>query len=734
MKKQINTIFQIIIAIVFLYFISNCSGNQNSIETYIKNGHSFYNGGFYHDAIDNWKKALELSPGDTNLFFLLAKANQQIARFELSNQFLEKVIAQNGNEFDAYFMKIQNELFISDLDDVKKLCSRFEARFPNRYKTMILKGDIAAFERDYANAETCYHQAYQLDRQNSAALYKLAAILLVQNKVGLADNYFRRAIDLGDKTSVQYWFHRAAYQTIKGNSQNAENAMRKALSLQPHSYFLKLKICQLLMTYKKYNTLISFFNEYNIISADNPEILKLCAEALLNTNQLEKAITLLKDHEFSNDPDWLLLLGKKSLLQGSFSLASSYFEQVLSIQKNDPNASYMLAISYFAGDKVNLAIHTLTRLLTMYPEMTEAELALATIYYKKKEYDLSIAYLNRVIDNAPENSRPYIMLGNCLLSTGQLDEAESNFQKALVLDGNSLTARYYLALAKEQIGLPDVAIKLYRLILSESPNKADVGLRLANLLIREKRFETAIGIFKSYVDDYPQNGYFKLLLGDVYHAKQDEKTAAYYYRLSVETNPELAEGYKKLAELQDDKNKKIAIIKDALKNIPEFIDLMMYLAGVYFENNNLDSSLEIMERAHKIYPKNAAVSNNLSWLYLEKGINLSTAYELALSALETNPKNHFYAHTLGWALHRKGFYRKAEWQLTESLKLLDKLDNPAKQKTENISFKAVCTYHLALTQLETDQIKEAKKNFASAIGFGLPRKYEIHARGTLSKI
>ncbi len=334
--------------------------------------------------------------------------------------------------------------------------------------------------------------------------------------------------------------------------------------------------------------------------------------------------------------------------------------------------------------------------------MINAELALADVYYKKKEYGLSADYLKRVITTTPGSLRAYLMLGNCMLAAGNYGDAELNFQKALTLDARSVAARYYLALTKERSGRYGEAIPMYRVILEERPHMADVGLRLANLLGRENRSSEALAIFDELVRKHPENGYLKFILGNCYRSSGDIDNAVNYYRLAVNNSPELIEGYAILADLQPDSAKKIAIIKDAIEKVPHSIELKMIIANIYFKAGNLDSALTVLEPVYSLNPHNSSIANNLAWLYLEKGTNLTKAYELARSAFESQPDNPYYAHTLGWAYHKKKINKQAEWYLRESIRLID---NQGEKKREDHFTKSVFSYHLAILLFLTRWLK-----------------------------
>ena len=131
-----------------------------------------------------------------------------------------------------------------------------------------------------------------------------------------------------------------------------------------------------------------------------------------------------------------------------------------------------------------------------------------------------------------------------------------------------------------------------------------------------------------------------------------------------------------------------------------------------------------MKDIHRMDPQNIVVANNLSWIYLEKGINLNDAYELASAAFEKEPENPFYTHTLGCALYRKGIFKQAEWHLKEAIRLIEGDED---KKAGFDRHKAIFSYHLALAQMKTDHEGEAKEKLRFAIDSGLPQKYKAHA-------
>ncbi len=73
----------------------------------------------------------------------------------------------------------------------------------------------------------------------------------------------------------------------------------------------------------------------------------------------------------------------------------------------------------------------------------------------------------------------------------------------------------------------------------------------------------------------------------------------------------------------------------------------LYLGNAYFLKNDWDQAEIYFKKAIKKDGKNAAVYNNLAWLYLQRGKNLEQAEVLAQKALELDPsKSSIYGDTL----------------------------------------------------------------------------------------
>ena len=94
----------------------------------------------------------------------------------------------------------------------------------------------------------------------------------------------------------------------------------------------------------------------------------------------------------------------------------------------------------------------------------------------------------------------------------------------------------------------------------------------------------------------------------------------------------------------------------------------------YDEAKERDRSIEQMQRAVDLNPKNAAALNYLGYTYAEMGVRLDEAESLIRRALDIDPDDGFYIDSLGWVYYQRGDYRKAIEQLERAVEIAN--DDP----------------------------------------------------------
>jgi len=110
------------------------------------------------------------------------------------------------------------------------------------------------------------------------------------------------------------------------------------------------------------------------------------------------------------------------------------------------------------------------------PENGRGWEVLAPVYARSGRYDAAAKAWRNALRLLGENAEREAYLGESLVASANgivTAEAKSAFDRALAIDGNSVTARFYLGLAAEQDGRRGEAAKIWRDILASAPADAD---------------------------------------------------------------------------------------------------------------------------------------------------------------------------------------------------------------------------------------------------------------------
>jgi tetratricopeptide (TPR) repeat protein len=718
-RRQLYIVWRSLFLLLIVLITCGCDqGVRDTEKPDIKSGHKAFKERSYNQAIKDWSQALRAEPNNMKIAFKLAVAFQNKGRLDESIRLLMQIISKADAPIDAYILLIQNLILSRDINEVENVIKIINKRKLNDYKLLTIDGDFKTLTGRLSEGEKLYLKAIKRHPENADSYFKLAANLVVQKEIENAHKYYKHALCLGNEKSAKFWLHKAEFLTLTGQTDDAEVALQEALKREPKSQFVKIKIAQLYKAMNKYDAILDLFKDKEIVP-ESDETKKIVVEALLNINDIEAAYSALMKRQHSIDDDWLVLWGKYYLLVGDATSAVSSLAMANEQKPRDTNILYMLALGYLAGNKFNLAQRTLIQLLTFNPDFSDAELALADIYYKKENYNLSIEYLNRSIAKNPDNFRSYLILGNCFLSLGRFEKAELNFRKALKLNDNSVDALYFLSVTKEKIRDDNSAIHMIRQILERSPEKIDAILKLAEIYVRRNTPEDAICTVGQLVDDYPENAYLRIILGNVYRSIGDPVNALIFYQKALEIDPKLDAGYINIASIERDSHKKIKLLRKATKNLPKSVKIKTLLAGIYLEEGEIQKAIEIGEELYSGNRCNPFFANNLAWLYLEKKVNLIQAFEMATDAYETDNGNACFAHTLGVAYHRKGLLKQAEWYLKQSVALIEQ----SSHKNKEANNEGVYYYDLALVLVNRGKQIEAKKFLKLAKKKGFPKRY-----------
>ena len=160
-------------------------------------------------------------------------------------------------------------------------------------------------------------------------------------------------------------------------------------------------------------------------------------------------------------------------------------------------------------------------------------------------------------------------------------------------------------------------------------------------------------------------------------------------------------------------------IAKMLEAQPDSVPLLMITGAIAEKANDSEKAKQAYEKALTQFPNFLPAKARLAILSSKKNEFDQRGYDLALQARTADPTNAEIAQALGILTYYKGDFSRASALLKES--------------AANRPGDAELLYHLALSQLKTNQVEEGRKHLQSALDAGLGGASATEARRLLAE-
>ncbi len=154
------------------------------------------------------------------------------------------------------------------------------------------------------------------------------------------------------------------------------------------------------------------------------------------------------------------------------------------------------------------------------------------------------------------DSDPIYEKGVELVNEKKYQESIDLFKQSLSKNPNSHSAYYYLGLAYQNIGDPNLALQNYSLCLNINPNYKDALFNRGALYTNYSKFNEALKDMNAYVKLNSQNANAYFYLGNIYYGLKNFDQAIQYYNAVLKFNSEFAQSYHNIGLAQIGKNDK----------------------------------------------------------------------------------------------------------------------------------------------------------------------------------
>lgn len=551
------------------------------------------NGDMATQAIDAYKKALDLEPNSPTIMERLAEVYAKSQRIRDAVSQAQQVLKVDANNVAA--RRLLARIYVRTLGDVNagamqqenlsRAIEQFQAILqiePDDTFSSLWLARLYRFQNRHDDAEKVLRGVLQHDADNGPALEQLSQLLVDEGRSQEAIDLLEKAADDSSSPDV-YDLLGDAYSQQK-NYAKAEVAYQKAVDQDPDDPGHRHGLAQALLSQDKYAEALEQYTKLSQLEPGTAENYLRIAQIDRRLGKFAEAETsLLKAKELS--PGSLEVLYNEALLyedQGRYDDAVKVLADAIAGIKNqapsDDNANALsilyeqLGRAYREQHKYPEAIQTLQEMGKLGPDAQKrAQMLLIDTYRDSHQIDSAIGEAKKALDASPKDSgltvtlamlygeksdatqgakllqgllqgndgdqEIYIDIAQVQERGKQYAEAEQSAQKAEQMaqeDSGRQTAWYMLGAIYERQKKYDLAEQEFRKVLGVNPNNAAVlnyyGYMLAN---RGIRLDEATSLIQKAVDQDPNNGAFLDSLGWAYYKQNKFMEAQDYLEKAV---------------------------------------------------------------------------------------------------------------------------------------------------------------------------------------------------------
>jgi len=346
-----------------------------------------------------------------------------------------------------------------------------------------------------------------------------------------------------DPTNAEAWLMLGAIDAEAGNLDSAWNHAQRAL-LEDSDYEeahltlagLQQHRGELTEALQSCGRALSIDNDYE--------------EAWLMQSGIQGALGQYKDSEESSKQvirlwpecvDAQVNLGNALKEQGQWNAAIDSYRQALQLEPNQPHAKINLGQVLLELGRLSEAENCFSQALVNHPSNADARLGLARIYHAHSDPEAAVVHCRDVISSEPANVTAHLLLCDCLVRLGQLEEAAT---ACLAIPARSSEEFCSVAVMHAHIlerkGEYLQAFEYLQDALLKYPGAPDLALVFADISRHLKRTDTATALLEQRLNGNYSPGVRKQLhfsLGRLYDEGKRYDEAFTQFRQANDLKP-----------------------------------------------------------------------------------------------------------------------------------------------------------------------------------------------------
>lgn len=476
------------------------------------------------------------------------------------------------------------------------------------------------------------------DNVNAKALYYDAVRARNRGDLQEAEQLLKKVVQF-DKNAAGAYFDLARIYTVMKKADDAEQNMKKAISLQPDNKWYKEQYAGLLMEMQRFDEAAEIYEKI-AAQENNKFYLQTLAYVYQRGGQVDKAIAtfdkLLK--MYGNDEDILEKKLQLYLNNNELDKAVLINNELIKLAPDETTYYIRLAEMYNNNNEPEKAADIYRKAEKMFPDDPGIQLSLSEYYKQSGNEKLYKDYLQKVVTNNSLDAQSQLTI----LSTYFIESKDSS-GKAFALEMAGKLAEDNQDDARLQTLYGDMLAMTGKLEDAELPYKRSLEIETSNfsvwrnllsLYIQQDKMDSLIKYSDKALRIYPNQAILHYFKGIALNSKKEYDRAVNSIQRAIDMTPE--------------------------EEVSDIAGMYAFIGDINNSLKNYEEADEAFDKALELDANNATTLNNYAYYLSVRGVRLTDAEKMSKRSLELSPDLPTFLDTYGWILYKQGNYKKAE--------------------------------------------------------------------------
>ncbi|MCP3666513.1 MAG: PEP-CTERM system TPR-repeat protein PrsT [Gammaproteobacteria bacterium] len=575
---------------------------------YLLRGQAKYGLGEYEPAKEMLAKAQEYDAVKTDANVEMAKVLFSMKQNDQALARLSDILKESPNNTRALLVRAEYKRAIKDVDAALQDYNKITEIQPENIQALLGKTIIYIGKNDNDNAEMALKILDKLQASNPYIKYLHGMLSFQKKDYGKAGDYIQQVLEaMPDHVQSQLLYGMISY--AMGDMALADEYLARSLASLPDHRPSKL----------------------------------MMAAARLHMRQYSNALKVLEPM-IKNNPDdvqVMTMLGTAYIQLGRYQEGSDFIAKAVEIDPNQAPLHSQLALGLLAQGYTDQAKGQMDTAAQLGQTSAQSDLILIYTHLKNGKYEEALKATDELNVAMPDNPVVHNLSGLAQMAMGDLDKAEDSFKKALAVKPGFYTAEVNLAkldimrkdfksadiflrsvilndeshidglltfaLLEQQRGNTKEMLSWLEKAYARNPDATRPGIALIKANISVGDTAQAVIVANTMAMKFPNNHQVIAMLGLSQVANKSFADAVITYNKLVESNKSsgtlimLAKAQYSAKDMEGARKS----LNEALKISPDNVVVLVTMATLELQSNNLPPALEIAEKLKAIAPLSA---------------------------------------------------------------------------------------------------------------------------------